>query len=281
MEDPALTEAKDLYKQGEDKFQTADYEEALALWKKAFAMLPDGEDTRAIRHALVYNIAGAHSKAYEVSRNPTHLRKAKILLENYRAEHRALYGDDPEAVKDRAEADDRIAELEEKIAASEAAGEVGTPLNDGGTSDGGQPTDNGTQPPPVQPPPPKPLTPKQQWEADLRANPDLNTKWVVSNKKMVTGAVLLGVSIVPLGISAATFATVPFWLESGFSGTGSIIVGSVFAAGAIGMIVPGAISLSRGVKGRKEVLDAKPQPTGRLVPMLTPQGGGVSWSMQF
>ena len=165
----ALAEAQDLYQQGEIKFQTADYEEALALWKKAYAMLPDGEENRAIRHALVYNIAEAHSQAYEVTRNPTHLRKAKILLENYRAEHRALYGDEPEAVKERAEADERLAELDRKIAASEEAGEQASPINEaggGGAGTDGAGTggpDTGTPPPPT-----KPMTPRQQWDYEVK-----------------------------------------------------------------------------------------------------------------
>ncbi|WP_146155255.1 hypothetical protein, partial [Enhygromyxa salina] len=133
-QDPAadpLAEAKALNKEAEIKYQTAEYEAALALWKRAFAILPDTEDTRTIRNALVYNIAEAHSRAYEVSRNPTHLRKAKILLESYRENHTQLYGDEPAAVQERAQASDRIAQLEQMLADSEARGESATPLSDG------------------------------------------------------------------------------------------------------------------------------------------------------
>ena len=48
-EDPALSEAKNLYKEGEIKFRMAEYLEALALWKRAFAILPEGDETRGIR----------------------------------------------------------------------------------------------------------------------------------------------------------------------------------------------------------------------------------------
>jgi len=282
-EDPALTEAKALYKDGETKFQIADYEEALNSWKRAYGMLSDGEDTRAIRHALVYNIARAHSKAYEVTRNPTHLRKAKLLLENYRAEHRALYGDAPEALKDRGEADDRIAELEVKIAASEAAGETSSPLSEPRP----EPTDDGQSGTPAEPSPPVqtevPLTPDQQWQADINIDPILGPKWERSGKHVVGGAVLVGiggvVGLISLGIFSIASAISS--ARGGDPAVGTLVTGSIFAAGAVGMVVPGAIKIARGRKARAEVLEAKPRPTGVLVPMFLPKGGGVGWAMRF
>lgn len=271
-EDPALTEAKSLYKQGEVKFQTADYEDALALWKKAFAILPDGDEHRAIRHALVYNIAEAHSRAYEVSRNPTHLRKAKILLENYRADHRTLYGDEPDAVKERTEVDDRIAELDKKIAASEQAGETATPIDDGGTS-----TAPPAQPQP-QPKPPKPLTPKQQWEADIKADPVLGPMWVTGGKRVAGGAVLTGIGGFFALLSIGAFLVAPtaeLWPR------GWYITGGVFGVFALGMIIPGGVLLGTGVAKRREVLQTRPRPVGRLAPMLSPTHYGVGFVAHF
>lgn len=277
-EDPALTEAKGLYKEGEVKFQTADYEEALALWKKAFAILPDGDEHRAIRHALVYNIAEAHSRAYEVSRNPTHLRKAKILLENYRADHRALYGDEPDAVKERSEVDDRIAELDKKIAASDAAGETATPLDDGGT---GTTTDTTTEPQPQpqqQPKPTKPLTPQQQWEVDVKADPVFGPMWTTGNKRVVGGAVLTGIGgiFALISISAFVFKPEDALLPGVYYATGGI-----FGALALGMIIPGAVLLGTGSAKRREVLRARPKPVGMLAPMLTPTHYGVGFAAAF
>jgi tetratricopeptide (TPR) repeat protein len=273
-EDPALTEAKTLYKEGEIKFQTADYEEALALWKRAFAILPDGDEHRGIRHALVYNIAEAHSRAYEISRNPTHLRKAKILLENYRADHRALFGDEPDAVKERAEVDDRIAELDKKIAASNAAGETATPIEDGGngTVDTPQP-----QPQP-QPKPSKPLTPQQQWEVDIKADPVFGPMWSTGNKRLVGGAVLTGIGgfFALISISAFVFKPDEALLPGAWYATGGI-----FGALALGMIIPGGVLLGTGVAKRREVLQARPKPSGVLVPMLTPTHYGVGFAARF
>ncbi len=282
-EDPNIAEAKRLYKEGEVKFQTADYEDALVLWKKAFALLPDGEDTRAIRHALVYNIAEAHRRAYEVTRNPTHLRKAKILLENYRADHRALYGDEPEAVKERSEADDRIAELDKMIAESESKGETGTPLEEGAEA---QPA-NGTGQPQQQPPPPtKPLSPQQQWQQDIKNDPVLGPKWSKSNSRVVGGAVMVGIG----SVFALSSALLIAWGASlradpndfGLTGTGSLVTGGVFLIGGVALLVPGAIAIARGVKGKREVLEAKPRPTGMLLPYADPRGqAGATFVLRF
>ena len=270
-EDPALTEAKGLYKEGEIKFQTADYEEALALWKRAFAILPDGDEHRSIRHALVYNIAEAHSRAYEVSRNPTHLRKAKILLDTYRADHRALYGDDPDAVKERSEVDDRIAELDKKIAASEAAGEKAEPLDDGGSNTTG-PTDT------TQPQPSKPLTPQQQWDAEVKADPVLGPKWQTGTKRLVGGAVLTGIGSIFAIISLSAFVAAP---GSDIFAGALWVSGGVTGAIALGLIIPGGVLIGTGAGKRREVLTAKPKPVAQLAPMLSPGNYGVGFVGRF
>ena len=281
QEDPALAQAKELYQQGENKFQTADYEDALALWKEAFAILPDGDEHRAIRHALVYNIAEAHRQAYEVSRNPTHLRKAKILLENYRTDHRALYGDEAAAVEERAEVDERIAQLDKLIAESEAAGEKPQPIVDpnqggGGTGTG---TDTGTDPTPEPKDPPEPKTPKEQWEYEVKSDPVLGPKWVQSNKRIVGGAILTGIGSVFAVISVLAFIGAPnadnfpgvYWAAGGVTG-----------AIGLGLLIPGAVLLGKGAAQRRQVLKAKPRPTGSLVPYLAPGGGGgVGYVLRF
>jgi hypothetical protein len=287
-EDPKLTEAKTLYKDGEVKFQTAEYDAALKLWKQAYAILPDGENTRSIRNALIYNIAEAHSLAYEVSRNQTHLRTAKILLDRYRTEHRELYGDDPEAVKERAEADDRIAELDKKIAESVALGEQATPIDEGTA-----PTDTQPQPQPQPQPTAKPLSPNQQWEQEVRADPVLGPQWVKGGKQVGGGAVLVGIGgiftligagvlVWGIGIRAESQAdTTPDILE--FNGTGAIVTGGVFAVLGLGMLVPGAILIAKGASSRKEVLKVKPKPIARILPYGDPKRGqaGVSFTLRF
>lgn len=272
-EDPQLAEAKRLYDEGEGKFQLAKYQEALVLWEQAYVILmKGGEANRAILNALVYNIAEAHSRAYDLTRNPTHLRTAKQLLVDYRTSHRELYGDEPEAVKERAEADDRIAELDKKIADSEAKNEVGTPLDAGTTTTGPAPAA-----------PAEPLTPMQQWDRDLKADP----VWIKSGKQVGGGAVLVGIG------SVLTLVSVGFIVwgvglransdDFGLDGTGAFITGGVFGVIGVGMLVPGAIVLSKGIKNRKAALQAHPKPTARLLPSFDPKRGqaGLTFTLRF
>ena len=297
-EDPALTEAKSLYKQGEVEFQTGGFLKALGLWKQAFAMLPDGEDNRAIRHALVYNIAEAHSRAYEVSRNLTHLRTAKVMLETYRKEHLALYGDDKDAVKERSEVDDRIAEIDKKIEAGVAAGEQATPIEDEGGAAGPGP-ETGPQPQPVDGPQPQPvpdptLTPQQQWDAEVKADPNLGPLWEKGNKQVVGGAILLGIGVPFLGGGIATFVAAARAQAAanivdpadplGVADVGAGILwasASVLTIVGLGLSIPGAVLLPSGLSKRKQVLSVKPKPTAQLVPHFSPRGGGLNLHVRF
>lgn len=273
-EDPQLAEAKRLYDEGEAKFQLAKYQEALVLWEQAYVILmKGGEANRAILNALVYNIAEAHSRAYDLTRNPTHLRTAKQLLVDYRTSHRELYGDEPEAVKERAEADDRITELDKKIADSEAKGEVGTPLDSGTTTTGGPgPTAQ-----------PETLTPMQQWDRELKADPT----WVKGSKQVGGGAVLVGLgsvfTLVSLGFIVWGVGLRANPDDFGLQGTGAFVTGGVFGVIGVGMLVPGAIVLSKGVKNRKAALAAHPKPTARILPSVDPTRGhaGVSLTLRF
>lgn len=282
-EDPKLTEAQALYNEGETRFQLSEYDAALKLWKRAFAILGNGEDTRAIRNALIYNIAEAHSRAYDVSRNPTHLRTAKDMLDRYRKSHRELYGDDPGAVQERAEADERIAELDKKIAASEAKGEVAVALADGSTTDGAIPTNVQPQP---QPQPSKPLSPSQQWEHEVKYDPVLGPQWEKGGKQVGGGAVLvsmgglftlIGAGLVAWGVTLRTDDD-PF-----FNGSGSFVSGGVFGVIGLGMLIPGAILIAQGTQKRKAVREAKPRPTGMVLPVFDPQRGrgGVAFTLRF
>lgn len=285
-EDPALAEARSLYEQGKIKFETGEFEVALSLWKRAFAILPDGEETRVMRHALVYNIAEAHSRAYEITRNPTHLRTAKVLLEDYRAKHRALYGDEPDYVRERTEVDDRIAELDKKIAASQAAGEVATPLNEGDGTTGTAPPPNGNQPMPQ--PQPKPLSPSQQWEADIKLDPQLGPMWEKGGKQVGGGAVLVGMG----GIFSLAGAALVVWgigLRANydpnefldFNGTGALASGAVFGVIGLSMLIPGAVVLASGVSKRNEVKRVRPRPSGMLYPSMVPRGAGFGYTLRF
>lgn len=100
-QDPALAKARELYEQGEARFATADYFAAIELWTQAFTTVPDTADAARIQAALIFDIATAREKAFEVSGDLTHLRQAKLLMEDYIASIPALYGDGPEAEEER------------------------------------------------------------------------------------------------------------------------------------------------------------------------------------
>jgi len=119
-----LDEAKRLYDEGKRAFDLADYGDALVAWRKAYAMLPQDEASRVIASRLVYNISEAEAKAYAVDRDVTHLRKAKLLLEDYIAEHERLYGNDAQATQERADARLRLAELTRQLEEAERGAAV-------------------------------------------------------------------------------------------------------------------------------------------------------------
>lgn len=107
-EDPKLARARELYEEGEARFATADYFAAIELWTKAFTSVPATADSARIQAALIYNIATAREKAFEVSGDLTHLRQAKLLMEDYAASIPSLYGDGPEAEAERARITERL-----------------------------------------------------------------------------------------------------------------------------------------------------------------------------
>lgn len=309
----ALAQAEDLYKQGKVHFETADYEQALVAWKKAYSLLPDTEDAHVVKHAIVYNISEAEVKAYEVNRNPTHLRKAKVLLERYLAEHRALYGDDKKAVKERAEVRDRLAEVDAMIAESESKGEQGRPIaepttapppSNGPTTTAPPPGGNaGAAPMPVVEPAvmPEGLTPEQQRKWEVEHTPELKKKLDKARSNVVGGIVMLGIG--------AIFGGVGLWSTLNWSAARNCVddpndpfddcslsgLSSAFWGGmALGFGVPGLLllggggaSLGVGLGRRNKLLkptstgNLRLMPHGTLAPYAGPEGGGAAFTLRF
>ncbi len=126
-EDPALGEAREMYDEGKARFDTFDYEGAVEMWTKAYARLPN--DAAGVRNAMVYNIATAQEKAYELDKDVQHLRQAVLLLDSYIKNYKALYKRTDETAAEVAKAEARIASLKERIARAERGEEaaVATP----------------------------------------------------------------------------------------------------------------------------------------------------------
>ncbi len=106
--DPAIDRARDLYREGEDRFATADYLKAIELWTEAFESVPDTTDAARVKALLIYNLATAHEKAFEITGDISHLRQAKVLMESYAADLATLVPDETAAAEERARLTERL-----------------------------------------------------------------------------------------------------------------------------------------------------------------------------
>jgi len=118
-EDSQLEEARRLYAEGEARFDTADYSTSIELWTKAFTIVPDSPDAARIKALLIYNIATARERSYEVTGDVSHLRQAKILMEGYAASIPSLFGDTPEAAEERTKITERLNAIVAQIDAAD------------------------------------------------------------------------------------------------------------------------------------------------------------------
>jgi hypothetical protein len=106
--DPAIERARALYKEGEARFATADYLKAIELWTEAFTSVPDTSDAAYIKGVLIYNLATAHEKAFEITGDISHLRQAKVLMESYATGIATLVPDEAAAEAERAKLTERL-----------------------------------------------------------------------------------------------------------------------------------------------------------------------------
>jgi tetratricopeptide (TPR) repeat protein len=277
-----LKEAEKLYRAGETKFETADYEEALALWKEAYGLLPDTPEAQVIRHTLVYNISEAQIKAYEINRNVTHLRKGKLLLEDYLAQHRQLYGDDNEAASERSEARDRLRLVEKKIQEAESRGEKATPItgpsgDDGATPEGETPAEGEGEQAEEPKKEERKLTPEQQAKRDreqlIKTNPILKRHYDKATGLTIGGGVMAGVGIVLAAVGGLSIMSIAGCQNVGLSANcerNLLITGLVTGIPGLGLMAGGGAMLGIGLKRRSALKDPnKPLPEGIQAPPPT------------
>ena len=251
-------EAKQLYDEGLAKFDTFDFDPAIELWQKAMARLPNTPDTVPIRNALVYNIARAQVKAYELDQDVSRLKKAQLLLEKYLAEELTGEGVD-EAERKRVE--DQLAEVEAKLAEAE--------------------TD----------PEPEARAPLLM---DVDPEPEPEAELPTEDKKMgvltIAGIGVTAVGVAGLGVAAAgaglgSSATSELegldsledearrtdLLDQGGTYNGMAIGGAI--AGGV-LTVTGVVLIAIGVKKDRERRTA-------FAPLMAPGTGGVTWQARF
>lgn len=119
-----MDEVKRIYASGKVKYETKNYAGAIDDWTAALGMLPETAENREIRNDLVYNIATAQEKAYDIDRDVVHLRTARALLVDFLEAYKAMYRPDEQTVAEFKRVNERIALLDAKIAEAEKAGPV-------------------------------------------------------------------------------------------------------------------------------------------------------------
>jgi len=277
-ESDELTRAQSLYKQGTRSYELADYAQALELWKEAYQILPDVEGSGAIRHALVYNMADAESKQFEIDKDVSRLRKARMLLQEYISSHEEIYGNTEEAKKDKANAETRLAELEAKIAAAEGAAP-------------------GAVAPQPNAPPGSNTSPGLERRKAINADPDLKRLEKRYTGFIAGGASMMGVgalvSLVGLGIGVTNVADDTLNAGTGGASGDNVPAGTGLAVFLVGgAIFAGGIPLlAIGIHRRKKLRNpAVPLPetsanpnirNARIAPYANPYGGGARFGFSF
>jgi tetratricopeptide (TPR) repeat protein len=108
---PVIERAEQLYEQGSVRYESADYEGAIEAFTEALKTIQDLPDAdNEISLALLYNIASAHEKAYEIDHDATHLRQAVTLYKRYQD-----FADEKGDLKDQLDAGAKIARLRQVL----------------------------------------------------------------------------------------------------------------------------------------------------------------------
>ena len=81
--DPA-PEAQALYREGTTMFDSADYNGAIEKFTAALNLVGSAEEDTHTRLMLLFNIASAHEKQYDIDEDEAHLRQALTLYQRYR-----------------------------------------------------------------------------------------------------------------------------------------------------------------------------------------------------
>lgn len=106
-----LAQAEALFREGEARFVSADYNGAMEAFTKALgivAALP--EDNEQIQLLLLYNIGSAHEKAFEIDQDLAHLRQALTLYKRYLG-----FTEEKDDLGEQLDVEHRILKIEKKL----------------------------------------------------------------------------------------------------------------------------------------------------------------------
>lgn len=113
--DPDRVEAQRLFDRGSDAYNLGNFEAAIESFERAYEL------TQA--NALLYNIAQAYTKLFEVDRDPARLRKAKVMFLNFAKIAEATQGDPRDARLRITQIDEQLADVAARQAEARARAE--------------------------------------------------------------------------------------------------------------------------------------------------------------
>lgn len=184
--EPSLERARTLHREGQDRYDTADYQGAIDLWTKAYGALPPTPEGAAMKPFVLYNIASARQKAFEIYGDVAELKQARALLIKFETTLGDIYDDPSEAEAERGRVQERLAVIEALIAEHEGVPDPEEDAVDERTEHVGpqlDPAEDEEQPPPDEPPP-----------EDEGAGPDA---------RLISGAILVGLGAGAAGLLVA------------------------------------------------------------------------------
>lgn len=113
--------AESIFRNGQTQYETANYVAAIELWTEAYGLVESTPENAAIKALLIFNLAQAHVKAFELDDDAIHLKMARSLLDSYRTSLDLLYEEGLARADEQAKVDEKLAEIANKLDEVEAA----------------------------------------------------------------------------------------------------------------------------------------------------------------
>jgi hypothetical protein len=263
--------AESIFRRGQAKYETADYNGAIELWTEAYSLVDPTPENAAIKALLIYNLAQAHIKAYEIDDDAVHLKQAKQLLDSFAANLPMLYDDEAQLGEEQAKVDERLAEIDAKIADHDRAeAEAETKLE-----------------PEPEPEPPAPIVEPASGETDrpvARGKPLIIAGGVLAGLGVLGGVAAIVGGVIGSGandisdIDRDDLLAREDQFAVGQGGNSTLLVGSITA----GVLVPTGVALIVvGVLRNKKAKHSGSAALPMLSPNFGPAGAGLSVSGRF
>ncbi|WP_106092208.1 hypothetical protein [Enhygromyxa salina] len=269
--DPNLAKAEALFREGQAKYETADYAGAVDLWTSAYALVDSSTENASIKALLIYNLAQAHLKAFDLNKDKIHLKQALQLLQSFQSNLSLLYDDQALLDAESSKVAGRIDEVEGLLAE----------LEDSEREPAADPDEA-----------PAATVEPAQDQSPADANTRSGTPLIAAGGTVIGLGALFGVAGIVGGLMASNANDISDLepddlagredrFASGRAGNTMLIVGSVGA----GVLVPTGIALIVvGALRNKKNDDRRAAALPRLVPSVGGVwggGGGVTISGRF